>query len=158
MFGRGKAKSNKLPKISTVIGKGTEVTGNIHFVGGLHVDGKVHGTITADHDDKSTLVLSELGCIEGDVHVPHVVLNGEVRGDVHASNRVELAGKAVISGTVYYRFLEMMMGAVVNGQLVRADEGTEAQAVIGRAPLVGRGMGEGDEAVAPAEQKVGPDS
>ncbi len=121
MFGLGK-KTGKLPKIATVIGNGTEVRGDIHFAGGLHVDGKVIGTITAEHDDQNTLVLSELGEIEGDIHVPNVVLNGEVHGDVRASNRVELASKASINGTVYYRFLEMMMGAVVNGQLVRAGE------------------------------------
>lgn len=122
MFGRKKAKAGKLPKISTVIGKGTEIKGDIHFEGGLHVDGKVVGSIYAEDDDKNTLVLSELGYIEGDVHVANVVLNGEVHGDVHASNRVELANKASINGTVYYKFLEMMMGAEVNGQLIRSDE------------------------------------
>ncbi|MBF0255745.1 MAG: polymer-forming cytoskeletal protein [Gammaproteobacteria bacterium] len=126
MFGWGK-KTGKLPKITTVIGSGTEIRGDVHFHGGLHVDGKVLGTITANPDEQSTLVLSELGEIRGDIHVPNVVLNGEVHGDVHASNRVELASKASIHGTVYYRFLEMMMGAVVNGQLVRADEESSAR-------------------------------
>ncbi|MEO5342408.1 MAG: polymer-forming cytoskeletal protein [Gammaproteobacteria bacterium SHHR-1] len=127
MFGWNK-KTGKLPKIDTVIGKGTEVRGDVHFQGGLHVDGRVLGAISAEQDDKSTLVLSELGEIHGDIHVPNAVLNGEVQGDVHASNRVELASKASINGTVYYRFLEMMMGSVVNGQLVRTGEEAEPAA------------------------------
>jgi cytoskeletal protein CcmA (bactofilin family) len=141
MFGRRKAKAGKLPKIATVVGKGTVITGNIHFEGGLHVDGKVLGSISADHDEKSTLVLSELGHIEGDIHVPNVVLNGEVQGDVHASNHVELANKASINGTVYYKFLEMMMGAVVNGQLVRASEKKDTAAAPPVEPLARPAVG-----------------
>jgi cytoskeletal protein CcmA (bactofilin family) len=120
MFGWMK-KAVQLPKITTVIGQGTEVRGDVHFQGGLHVDGRVIGRISAEHDGQNTLVLSELGEISGDIEVPNVVLNGLVRGDVKASNRVELASKANIQGNVYYASLEMMLGAVVNGQLVRAD-------------------------------------
>ena len=38
------------------------------------------------------------------------------------SERVELATNARVSGTVYYRLLEMAMGAEVNGQLVHSEE------------------------------------
>jgi cytoskeletal protein CcmA (bactofilin family) len=137
MFGRKRFKANKLPKISTVIGKGTEIHGDVRFEGGLHVDGRVVGAILAEHDDKNTLVLSEIGYIEGDVRVPNVVLNGEVHGDVHASNRVDLASRARVHGTVYYKYLEMMIGAVVNGQLIRSDEQ--------RNPLAGRKDLEGEQ-------------
>lgn len=130
MFGRKRLKANKLPRISTVIGKGTEIVGDVRFEGGLHVDGRVVGSILATDDDKNTLVLSEIGYVEGDVRVPNAVLNGEIHGDVYASNRVDLVSKARVHGTVYYKYLEMMIGAVVNGQLIRADEQ--------RAPLVSR--------------------
>ena len=41
-------------------------------------------------------------------------------GDVYANERVELAN-ARVSGTVYYRLLEMAMGAEVNGKLVHSE-------------------------------------
>jgi cytoskeletal protein CcmA (bactofilin family) len=125
MFSKSKsnaAKSSRAPKIATVIGKGTVITGDVRFVGGLHVDGKVIGNTHADDDINTTLTLSELGLVEGDIHVPNVILNGEVEGNVYASARVELAPKANIHGNVYYRFLEMQMGAVVNGQLIRTED------------------------------------
>ena len=112
----------KVPKIATVVGKGTEVEGNISFAGGLHIDGNIIGNIEGGEDASATLTVSELGKVKGDIRVPNVVLNGEVEGNVYASQRVELAPKANIHGTVYYRFLEMAMGAVVNGQLIRSEE------------------------------------
>ena len=117
-----KSTTSKAPKIATVIGKGTEITGDVRFEGGLHIDGRVVGNILADDDANTTLTVSELGHIEGDIRVPNVILNGEVEGNVYASARVELAAKANVHGTVYYRFLEMQMGSVVNGQLIRTED------------------------------------
>ena len=112
------------PKISTVIGKGTEVQGDVGFSGGLHVDGMVKGNVrSAQGDETATLTLSEDGVIEGNVNVANVMLNGTVLGDVIASNRVELAPRARITGTVTYALLEMTMGAEVNGKLIHAEQG-----------------------------------
>ncbi len=111
----------KAPKIVTVIGVGSTVKGDISFTGGLHVDGAIVGNVFSD-DDRAALILSSKGRVEGDLKVPSLVLNGEVKGDVYGSQRVELAPKARITGTVYYSALEMAMGAEVNGQLVHTDE------------------------------------
>ncbi len=115
-------KKFKAPKIATVVGMGTEITGDLHFTGGLHVDGVIKGNVTAEQDGRSALTISENGNIEGEVRVPNIIINGTVVGDVYASQRVELAPKARVTGTVYYSLLEMAMGSEVNGQLIRADE------------------------------------
>lgn len=112
----------KPPKVSTVIGQGTRMTGDLVFAGGLHLDGSVLGNVAGEAGDKSTLTVSELGRIEGDVRVDNLILNGTIVGDVYASERVELASKARVTGTVHYHLLEMAMGAEVNGQLVHTDE------------------------------------
>lgn len=112
----------KAPKVSTVIGQGTVITGDVAFAGGLHLDGSIKGKVNGEADSRSTLTVSEQGAVEGDVWVENLILNGAVIGDVHASERVELATNARVSGTVYYRLLEMAMGAEVNGQLVHTEE------------------------------------
>jgi cytoskeletal protein CcmA (bactofilin family) len=114
----------KPPKVSTVIGEGTRLVGDLHFSGGLHLDGSVFGNVGAESGAQTTLTISELGRIEGDVRVANLILNGTIVGDVYASERVELASKARVTGTVHYRLLEMAMGAEVNGQLVHSDEVT----------------------------------
>ncbi|MCU7843795.1 MAG: polymer-forming cytoskeletal protein [Candidatus Thiodiazotropha sp. (ex Monitilora ramsayi)] len=122
MFGRSKKKF-RAPKISTVVGTGTEVRGDIQFSDGLHVDGIIKGDVISDPEDRfATLTLSEMGKIEGNVRVANVMLNGTVVGDVIAGNRVELAPKARITGTLTYALLEMSMGAEVNGKLIHAAE------------------------------------
>lgn len=112
----------KAPKVSTVIGRGTTISGQVEFAGGLHLDGIIKGNVSGEADTRSTLTVSEQGTVEGDVRVDNLILNGTVVGDVYANERVELATNARVSGTVYYRLLEMAMGAEVNGQLVHSEE------------------------------------
>ncbi|MGR9105722.1 MAG: bactofilin family protein [Gammaproteobacteria bacterium] len=115
--------------MSTIIGQGTEVHGNISFSGGLHVDGIIKGNVTGDPGSSSVLSLSELGMIEGEVHVPMVILNGAVLGNVFASERVELAPKSKVTGDVTYNLIEMAGGAEVNGKLLHKDEAPEGTAI-----------------------------
>ena len=111
--------------VDTLIGRQSELTGDMRFAGGLHVDGKIKGKVMADSDKNAVLSISESGTVEGDIRVPHVVLNGTVEGDVHASQRITLSAKARVSGNVYYKLIEMTSGAVVNGQLVYDGEGAD---------------------------------
>ena len=117
-----RTKRFKAPKVSTVIGQETAIIGDVEFAGGLHLDGSIKGKVNGKADSRSTLTISEQGAVEGDVRVENLILNGTVIGDVYASERVELATNARVSGTVYYRLLEMAMGAEVNGQLVHSEE------------------------------------
>ncbi|AOU97217.1 cell shape determination protein CcmA [Acidihalobacter yilgarnensis] len=118
----GKKKFNAV-RVDTLIGKGTVITGGVSFIGGLHVDGRVQGNVTAGDTSGTMLVLSENGAIEGEVHAPNIVLNGVVDGDVHSSEHLELATNAKIRGDVYYNLLEMAVGAEVNGNLVHRKGG-----------------------------------
>ena len=120
MFGN---KANKpQSRIDCLIGEGTTIEGNIEFSGGLRVDGNVHGNVLAGQGQSGTLVLSEQARIDGEIRVSHVVINGTVVGPVHAADYVELQSKANVTGDVYYRTLEMHLGAVVQGRLVYQDD------------------------------------
>ena len=105
--------------IDTLIGVKSELKGDIVFSGGLRIDGKVRGNITAKGDANSTLVLSEHAVVTGNVTVPHIITNGSIKGNVRAAERIELQTKSEIVGDVYYKVIEMALGAVINGNLVR---------------------------------------
>lgn len=94
------------------------IEGNITFSGGLRIDGHVRGNVMAVDGKPGTLVLSEQAQIEGEIRVSHVVINGTVVGPVHAAEYVELQAKANVTGDVYYKTLEMQLGAVIQGRLV----------------------------------------
>lgn len=121
MFGEKNSKPQS--RIDCLIGAGTTVEGNIEFTGGLRVDGKVRGNVSAAEGKPGTLVLSEQAQIEGEIHVSHVVINGTVIGPVYAVEYVELQPKANVTGDVHYKTLEMQLGAVVQGRLVFETDG-----------------------------------
>lgn len=121
MGGRNK-KSSGNSKVHTLIGGETEIRGDVNFDGGLFVDGTIIGNVEAKPGSASILNVSDKGSIEGQVRVPHVVLNGTVIGDVYASERIELAAKARVTGNVYYNLIEMAIGAEINGQMVHEAE------------------------------------
>lgn len=123
-------KKFRATKIDSLIGKNTELDGDVRFVGGLHVDGTIRGNVMADAESRSMLTLSDHGTIEGEVRVPNIYLNGTVTGDVHASGYVNLASSARVNGNVYYTLIEMAMGAEVNGNLVRLSDTVEAKAAL----------------------------
>ncbi|MEO1575823.1 MAG: polymer-forming cytoskeletal protein, partial [Pseudomonadota bacterium] len=82
------------------------------------VDGYIKGNIQAEPNSTSVLSIAEQGVVEGSVSVPHVVLNGTVKGDVSARERVELGTTARVIGNVFYNLIEMAIGAEINGKLI----------------------------------------
>jgi len=110
-------------RIDTLVGTGTNINGDVEFKGGLHVDGVIHGNVKAQANEECWLSVSDSGVIEGEVHVPNVLLNGRVQGDVFAMQRVELGATANVHGDVHYTLIEMALGAQINGKLVHEREG-----------------------------------
>ncbi|MED5388781.1 MAG: polymer-forming cytoskeletal protein [Pseudomonadota bacterium] len=105
----------------TLIAPSAKVSGDIEFTGGLHIQGVVEGNISVGKEG-GRLIIGESGRVIGEIQVPNVVINGIVEGDVHATENLELAEKASVEGNVYYLMIEMVMGARVNGKLVRLDD------------------------------------
>ena len=122
MFSKKDKPNKPQNRIDCLIGAGTVIRGDMTFDGGLRVDGHIHGNVQAVEGKPGTLVLSEAARIEGEIRVSHVVINGTVVGPVHAADYVELQSKANVTGDVYYRTLEMHLGAVVQGRLVYQDD------------------------------------
>ncbi|AOY88938.1 cell shape determination protein CcmA [Marinobacter salinus] len=123
MLGKKKQKPRRpTGHFDTLISSRTTVEGDVHFSGGLHVDGRVRGKVLAEEGSDAVLRISEVGEVSGDIVAPHVVINGTIHGDVYASAHLELAEKASINGNVYYNLIEMAMGASVNGNLVHQRE------------------------------------
>jgi len=127
MLGRKKKQSPraKAGAADTLISQETKISGNINFTGVLYVDGFIKGDIIADEHENSLLTIGQNGYVEGEIHVPHILVFGRVKGDVHALEHVELMSNARIEGNVYYKLIEMAMGAEVNGQMLHKEQKTK---------------------------------
>jgi cytoskeletal protein CcmA (bactofilin family) len=113
-----KQKQSKTAEIDTLIGAKTRINGDVEFVGGFHLDGYINGNVKCEVGEDAVLSVSEQGCIEGSVVVPNIVLNGIVKGDIEAGDRVELGPKARVLGSVHYTTIETAVGAQILGKLV----------------------------------------
>lgn len=83
-------------KIAGLIDQGTELKGDLTFKGSFRIEGSFKGTINSD----SILIIGERGKVEADVKVGQVVINGEIRGNIQASERVEVHSKGRVFGTI----------------------------------------------------------
>lgn len=121
MFGSDKSKQARPSGagVETLIGPRVTIRGDVHFSGGLYIEGRIEGAVLADEADANALVtLSERGSIEGEVRAPHVVVNGQLHGDIHSSQRIELAAAARVEGNVHYHTVEMQAGSMLTGRLI----------------------------------------
>jgi len=120
MFGKA-SKPNS--RIDTLIGAGTTIEGNVTFTGGLRIDGEVRGNVCAAGDHPGTVVISEHARVEGEVVVPHLIVNGTVNGPVRSSDSLELQPRARVAGDVEYNSIEIHLGAIVQGKLLHRTAG-----------------------------------
>jgi cytoskeletal protein CcmA (bactofilin family) len=121
-----KREKNATARIDTLIGRSASVQGDVEFSGGLHIDGRITGSVRTTTGAAGALSVSEHGVIEGSVEAPQVVVNGRVNGDIRASERVVLGAKARILGNVHYGVIEMALGAEITGKLVPRNAGEPA--------------------------------
>ena len=120
-------------RIDTLIGRTASVLGDIELAGGLHVDGRITGTVQVAPGATASLSVSEHGIIEGSVEATQVVVNGTVNGDIHAAERVILGARARVRGNVSYGVIEMAMGAEISGKLMPAGAAAPGAAEAGAA-------------------------
>lgn len=107
----------KQPPIKSLIAEGSQIDGNFRFDDGLRIDGALVGNISGNPDLASILVISETAMVTGEIQADHIIINGTVKGPVHARVMLELQPKAHIQGDVHYTALEMHQGAIIAGQL-----------------------------------------
>ena len=120
MFNIFKRRNNKKTGITLVAGN-CQLIGDVHFTDRLLVNGVVNGNIRAESGTNATLTISEKGEVRGEIRVPNVIVNGSVDGDIYSEKHIELSAKAGVSGNVYYKVIEMVMGSRVDGQFVHVD-------------------------------------
>ncbi|QNK00464.1 bactofilin family protein [Dyella telluris] len=101
---------------TSLIAHGTVISGNLTFTGPLYLQGQLQGELSSGDAD-AVLTLGEHGDVQGDIRVPFAIIHGHVRGDIHATHRLELAATARVTGNIHYTTLVLTVGAQVNGHM-----------------------------------------
>lgn len=80
--------------LTAFIDEGSEIEGKYTFSGTLMLNGKFQGEIAST----DTLIIGERGVVNATVRAGTVIVNGELVGNVGASERIELRGSARVFG------------------------------------------------------------
>ncbi|UCE42474.1 MAG: polymer-forming cytoskeletal protein [Candidatus Aminicenantes bacterium] len=105
-------------KITGFFDKDTEIKGDLHFKGTFRVDGRFKGKV----DSESVLIIGDSGKVEADIKIGHLIINGEVKGNIQASEKVEVNSNGRIFGTIISPKLIVEEGAYLEATCQTTDK------------------------------------
>ena len=98
-------------KLTAFLDEGSEIEGKYTFTGTVLLNGTFQGEIASP----DTLIIGERGVVNAIVRAGTLVVNGELVGNVHASERVELTGKARVFGDLESPVVVLDEGVMFEG-------------------------------------------
>jgi cytoskeletal protein CcmA (bactofilin family) len=100
-------------RTTTVLTSDCEFKGALAFSGELELHGRLEGTIESDG---GALTIGEQAMIKAEIRVNDVLIYGKVQGNIYATGRIEIRGKAEVYGDLYSNRLAMDDGVVFVGK------------------------------------------
>ena len=100
-------------RATTVLTADCEFKGALAFSGELQLHGRLEGTIESEG---GSLMIGEEAMIKAEIRVNDVQIHGKVQGNVYATGRIELRGKAEVYGDLHTNRLAMDDGVVFVGR------------------------------------------
>lgn len=98
---------------TSIVGRGTELTGDVVGSGQLRVEGRVDGTIRMDGE----VQIAAEGTVEGRIEADEVVAAGRVSGTVTARDAVRLEDGCQVDADVHSPVVELQEGGLLNGRV-----------------------------------------
>jgi cytoskeletal protein CcmA (bactofilin family) len=125
MFTKKKTSLNPLvmnqEKFDTLIGRHAQIQGCLKLQESVRIDGMVLGNIEAPNDDSISLVIGPTAEVKGDVLASRIIVAGQVSGNIHAFERVEIMASALVQGDIRYTSLAVEHGAKLLGLMIQVD-------------------------------------
>ena len=104
---------SKNPAPDQFVVENKQPAGGFRFEGNLRIDGYVRGQIRSL---TGTLTLGEGAELESDIVVAAAIIDGSLRGDIRASERVELLSHARVTGNIESPAIAIHPGAFFEGE------------------------------------------
>jgi cytoskeletal protein CcmA (bactofilin family) len=98
--------------------KETEIKGELSFKGSFRIDGRFKGKVDSD----SMLVIGESGTVDADIKIGYMVIDGEVKGTIQATDRVEVHSNGRVIGTITTPKLIVEEGAYLEATCQTTDK------------------------------------
>ncbi len=116
-FGFGKSRRRQLADLpGDWVGwlePGVEVEGKMKVASGLiRVNTHFRGVINCE----GTVVVHDQGEVDGEIHTRIISVTGKIKGNIHASERLEIKEHGVVLGAIYTPCLLVDPGGFFDGQ------------------------------------------
>ena len=98
-------------EINAFLGRDTEFEGKLSFTGAARIDGNFKGEIFT----AGVLIIGESAIIESNMHVAHVIISGEIRGNIIADDRIEIHAPGKVFGNIQAPTVIIDEGVVFEG-------------------------------------------
>jgi cytoskeletal protein CcmA (bactofilin family) len=105
-------------KITGFFDKDTEIKGDLNFKGTFRIDGRFKGKI----DSKSILIIGDSGKVDADIKIGHLIINGEIKGNIQATEKVEINANGRVFGTIVSPKLMVEEGAYLEANCQTSDK------------------------------------
>ena len=99
-------------RISSVLGEGAVIEGNLNSPDSLRIGGTVNGDICTE----SIAVIDEKGVINGNITAVSILIAGVVHGNANSQNKTEITATGRIYGDITTHTLSIDENAVFVGQ------------------------------------------
>jgi len=98
-------------EINAFLGRDTEFEGKLSFKGAVRIDGHFTGQIFTE----GTLIVGESAVIKSDIHVSHIIVSGEIRGNIMADDRIEIHAPGKVFGNIQAPVVVIEEGVIFEG-------------------------------------------
>lgn len=100
--------------INTVIGKGSEIKGNIKVNGVVRIDGDIDGNLETD----GNVIIGENARIRGNINAKSIIVGGIVLGNIFANESVKVLANSIVIGDILSHKVQIEDDALVNGKCI----------------------------------------
>jgi cytoskeletal protein CcmA (bactofilin family) len=104
--------SEPLSTERTFFSAGTHIEGTLELDGEVKLEGHIKGKVTGT----GVIIIGERADLQADVFAPSIVVHGMVRGQIHASDRLELHRTAQVKGMIQAARIRIDEGAAFEGE------------------------------------------
>ena len=110
--------NNHNKKLESIVGKNSDISGELNVSGTLRIDGMVRGKLNAE-----CVIVSESAMVKGDIKARAIIVGGKVEGNLIGEEIIEIKSKGVVLGEIFTNKFFVIEGGTLNGRVqMRKDE------------------------------------
>jgi cytoskeletal protein CcmA (bactofilin family) len=106
-------------RVDTVIGEEASLRGSYNSKHSIRVDGEIYGNVTSEDG----VIVGDKGMIRGNLTGKSILISGKVKGNIRASQRLEIQSSAEVEGDISAPVIVIEDGATFDGNCQMEEAG-----------------------------------